>query len=246
MASELVPYQQFAIAQVDIGEIVETIKANIEGTPISENTLERIRIPAGGSTTWVIPTVDGEVESKTLTGVIVYSKLVRAYWQTSYDDGGGSDLPDCSSRDSKQAFPSGEFKPPAPAHPAGGYACQGCELAQFGSGKDGRGQACQQKRLVFMLTQGDVLPVVVALAPTSLKAASDYMMRLTRAGKPYWKVQTTIKLEKFTDPKPHARAIFERAADLSDEEWSRLAQYRSELIPHFEQVAAQVGDVIAD
>jgi hypothetical protein len=234
--TDLVPFENYAIAQVEIGEIVETIKANIEGQPIDEFALERIRMPGAGSTTWEIPTLEGTVESKTLTGVIVYTKLVRAYWQTSYDDGGGSDMPDCSSRNSDQAFPSGDFMPPAPQHALGGFACAGCELAKFGSAKQGGGQACQQKRLVFMLTQGDVLPIVVALAPTSLKAAGDYMLRLTRAARPYWQVQTTIALEKHTDPKPHARALFTKAADLSEAEFSAIRSYRDALVPHFEQI----------
>lgn len=241
MSTELVPFERYAIAQTQIAEIVETIEANIAGTSVDEFSLERIKIPSGGSTTWTIPTLEGEKESKTLTGVIVFSKLVRAYWQVSYEEGGGSDLPDCSSRDSVQAFPQGEFVPPAPMHPNGGFACAGCELAKFGSGKDGRGQACQQKRLVFLLTEGDVLPIVVALAPTSLKPMSDYLLRLTRAGRPYWKVQTSIALEKYTDPKPHARAVFTKAADLSEDEFAAIASYRESLVPHFENVAAQVA-----
>ena len=244
--SELVPFGSYAVAQTDIAELTETIKSNIEGQPIDEFALERIKMPGAGSTTWSVPTLQGDVDTKALDGVIVFTKLVRAYWQTSYDDGGGSDIPDCSSRNSAQAFPTGEFTPPANPHPEGGFACASCELAKFGSGKDGRGQACQQKRLVFMLTKDDVLPIVVALAPTSLKAAGDYMLRLTRGGFPYWRVQTRIKLEKHTDPKPHARALFEKIGDLTPEEAEAIKTYRTALIPAFESVSPQQASAAAD
>lgn len=237
--SEIVPFTSYALAKTDIAGIIETIQSNIEGQPIDEFALERIRMPGAGSTTWTVPTLEGDVDTKALDGVIVFTKLVRAYWQTSYDDGGGSDIPDCSSRNSAQAFPTGEFTPPAGAHPEGGFACASCELAKFGSAKQGGGQACQQKRLVFMLTKDDVLPVVVALAPTSLKAAGDYMLRLTRGGFPYWRVQTRIMLEKHTDPKPHARALFTKVGDLTAEEAEAIKTYRGALIPAFESITPQ-------
>lgn len=244
MATEIVPYEQYAIAKVDdIQSIVDVVKDNLGGEQISESSLDTVKMPSGGSTSWTIPTLKGDVDSKTLDGVIVFSKLVRAYWQTSYDEGGGNDLPDCASKDSKQAFPvNAEFTPPATTFPEGaGFACSTCELAQFGSAPDGRGQACQQRRQLFMLTKDDVLPIVVSLSPTSLKAASDYMLRLTRGGVPYWRVVTSITLEKHTDPKPHARAIFAAASELDAEQGNAIRSYRDALVPAFSNAEATVG-----
>lgn len=229
--SDLVPFEKYAVSQMDTNDLREVIQANVGDAAISERQLDRVKIPAGGSTTWTVPTLEGEIETKELVGVVVYSKLVRAYWQTNYDDGGGSDIPDCASPDSTIAYPPGEFVPPAAEQDGGGFACASCELSKFGSGKDGRGQACQQKRLLFILTEGDVLPFVVALAPTSLKAASDYMLRLTRGGKPYFTVQTKITLAKFTDPKPHARAEFTKAADLDADATASMRAYRDAIMP---------------
>lgn len=232
--SELVPFEKYAIAQTGVDDLLETIKSNVGDAQITESNLDRVKMPSGGSVTWSVPSLDGDVDTKELVGVVVFSKLVRAYWQTSYDEGEGNDVPDCSSSDSAQAFPpNAEFTPPAEQHPNGGFACATCELAKFGSGEGGRGQACQQRRLLFMLTEKDVLPFVVSLSPTSLKAASDYMLRLTRAGVPYWKVITRVTLDKFTDPKPHARAVFTKAGDVDPDALASLAQYRDALIPAF-------------
>jgi hypothetical protein len=57
------------------------------------------------------------------------------------------------------------------------------------------------------------------------------MMRLTRGGVPYYGVMTKITLEKHTDPKPHARAIFTRVGNLSGEEAAALKAYRAKLLP---------------
>lgn len=230
--SEIVPFEQYAIARVDTNDLLETIRSNIGDAQINERNLDRVKMPSGGSITWSVPTLDGDVDTKELVGVVIYSKLVRAYWTTSYDEGEGNDVPDCSSPDSTHAYPpNAEFTPPADQHPDGGFACSTCALAKFGSGDGGRGQACQQRRLLFMLTQNDVLPFVVSLSPTSLKAASDYMLRLTRGGLPYWRVGTRVTLEKHTDPKPHARAVFTKAFDLSEEDVKAIAEYRDALVP---------------
>lgn len=240
MATDLVPFEKYAIAKVDTNDLLETIKANVGDAQINERNLDRVKMPGAGSTTWSVPTLDGDVDTKELVGVVIYSKLVRAYWQTSYDEGEGNDVPDCSSPDSTFAFPPGEFVPPATHDDDhGGFACATCALAKFGSGDDGRGQACQQKRLLFMLTANDVLPFVVALAPTSLKPASDYMLRLTRAGVPYWKVGTRVTLDRYNDPKPHARAVFTKAFDLSDSDVEAIRSYRDALVPALSSLTVQ-------
>lgn len=237
--TEVVKFENFAVSKIDTNDLLETIKSNIGDAQINERNLDRVKMPSGGSTSWSVPTLDGDVDTKELVGVVIYSKLVRAYWTTSYDESEGNDIPDCSSPDSNRAYPPGEFVPPADEHPDGGFACATCALAKFGSGNDGRGQACQQRRLLFLLTENDVLPFVVSLSPTSLKAASDYMLRLTRGGLPYWKVGTRVTLEKHSDPKPHARAVFTKAFDLTPEDTTAIASYRDALVPALSALTIQ-------
>src|SRR5690349_1128387 len=120
MGTELVPFEKFAIAQFDQSELLETIQANVGGEQITERQLERVGMPSGGSTKWTVPTLEGDDARDEIAGVVVYSKLTRAYWQTSYDEGGGSDIPDCASNDSQQAFPpNADFTPPADTHTNG-------------------------------------------------------------------------------------------------------------------------------
>jgi hypothetical protein len=237
---ELVPFENFALAKRDMGEFLELIESNLGDGGLSEGTLDRVKMPSGGAVTWTVPTAEGEEDTRTLSGVIIFTKNTRAYWQTSFDEGGGNDVPDCSSRDAKVAFPPGDFEPPASPVEGGGFACSSCALSKFGSADDGsRGQACQMKRLVFLLTENDILPFIVALAPTSLKPANDYLARLTRTGTPYWQVGTKLELQKFDDPKPHARVVMTKAFDLNESEVQRIREYREQLLPHFERVEFQ-------
>lgn len=230
--TDLVPFESYRLATMDQDDLLEVIEANIGDGQINEQTLDRVKMPSGGSITWNVPTLEGDEDTKEIEGVIVFSKLIRNYWIKSYDDSDGNEAPDCTSKDSKIGIPTSpmDFTPPAPSV-AEGYACDGCALAQYGSAQNGGGQACQQRRLLFLLTKDDILPFVVSLSPTSLKAASDYMMRLTRGGVPYYTVMTKITLVKHTDPKPHARAIFTRVGNLSGEEAAALKAYRAKLLP---------------
>lgn len=72
------------------------------------------------------------------------------------------------------------------AKPVRRYACETCPLAQFGSGKEGRGQACRQNRLIFLLTPESALPTVIKVPPSSLKLVQGFMLKLSgKAIKPW-------------------------------------------------------------
>ena len=68
-----------------------------------------------------------------------------------------------------------------------GGACQACPLAKWDSAQDGgAGQACKQVKQLFMLRGESMLPEVVSLPPTSLKAARQSSVKLTTQGIPYY------------------------------------------------------------
>lgn len=61
--------------------------------------LDRIKIPAGGSTAFEIPGADADDTqmAKEITGVILFNHPANAYYKYT----GGSNPPDCSSFDGK-------------------------------------------------------------------------------------------------------------------------------------------------
>jgi hypothetical protein len=79
-----------------------------------------------------------------------------------------------------------------------GVLCAQCPFNVFGTAKNNtaRGKACKDVRLLFMVREGDILPELVPIPPTSIKAAKAYFMRLAGRGIPYWRAITRFSLVK--------------------------------------------------
>ena len=81
--------------------------------------------------------------SPTLTGVILFNHASCAYWPEG--DEYSDDVPPlCSSVDGKQGY----------GEPGG--VCEACALSQFGSASNGRGKACKNMRVLYLLRSGEV------------------------------------------------------------------------------------------
>lgn len=166
----------------------------------------------------------GERIEKTIEGIVVLQRSIRSYWRIGFDEraaqGVGKAPPDCSSQDGKWGIghPDGhpdllEEKPSEAGEfaytvydmdgnetegrkPTRRYACDSCPLAQFGSGKDGRGQACRQNRLLFLLTEDSALPMVIKVPPSSLKVVQGFFLKLSGKAIPPWGVVMAFGLKK--------------------------------------------------
>lgn len=195
--SELVPTAKAELittefkALVPGSKIATTLQENLGHGGISPFDLDRVRVPSGGGQIWEVPSLTGIETQKELTGIIIYFKEVRAYWAKPF--GGGTPPPDCSSTDGITGI----------GLPGG--SCAVCPFKQFGSslkqdGTKGRGQACKQAMMVFLLRRGDYLPMLIVLPPTSAKDCRKYMLQLANKNHPYYQVVTKIGLKKQTNP----------------------------------------------
>ncbi len=104
---------------------------------------DRIKIPAGGATTFEIP--DGDEEdgvrtAKDITGVILLHHPAFAYYMRKYT--GGSNPPDCGSFDGKLGV----------GNPGG--SCATCPYNQFGSG-EGKSKACKNRRILSQKSESE-------------------------------------------------------------------------------------------
>ncbi|HDZ38112.1 MAG TPA: hypothetical protein ENH62_07485 [Marinobacter sp.] len=218
--------QEFAILKVGMAGMLESLRENIGDESLAPFELDRVKIPAGGTQAWTIPTVDGEIVAKDFTGVIVYHKLGRVYWRESIDDGGGNTPPDCCSDDNVTGIgePGGE--------------CNKCPFAQFGSSNKGKGQACKQVKLLFVVRETALLPIVVSLPPTSLKPAKQYMLRLASNALPYYSVLTRFGLEKAINGSgvDYSRAVLSLAERLNPEQAAQFKKLSQELKPQLDAV----------
>ena len=214
----------------DLDAINAALSTNIGAGGLSELDLPRIKMPAGGGLQWAVPTLEGEAMEPSIEGVIVLARDTRAYYSQPISETGGSQPPDCWSADGT----TGSGKP--------GGACLACPLARYGSAPGSRGQACKQIKQLFVLRGSLLLPEVVTLPPTSLKAAKQYLLKLTSQGVPYYAVVTRIGLERTRNAQgiAYSRAVLSFVRRLAPEEVERAREYHEMLKPLVQRMAVDL------
>jgi len=124
---------------------------------------QRIKIPGSGALQFELPGDDPENPdyTKSIEGVILYNHAAFSYWaEDSQDDEDA--VPLCSSVDGKLGI----------GEPGGD--CYTCALNKFGSSENGKGKACKNTRILYLLRDGEYMPIQIALPPTSLKPFNDF------------------------------------------------------------------------
>lgn len=208
----------YAAAMTDAAEI---IRENLGGDAIDMGQLPRVTVPAGGGVAWEVPTPDGWDSIKALSGIVIHQQSMRAYWAQGLEESGGGSPPDCRSDDGI----TGEGTP--------GGDCATCPLNQFGSDKDERGKACKEVKVLFLLREGELLPTMVRIPPSSLKAWKNYMLGLANQRQRYHTVETTLTLEKVQNQGniTYAQVAPKKGRDLTDEERAAVAAAREQFLP---------------
>lgn len=231
------PFTALALPQE---EVTALVKENLGDEGIGVFDLDRIKIPSGGIDQWAVPTLEGTTEMvKELTGVIVYKKLVRAYWSKSLDDGGAT-APDCKSDENVIGV----------GNPGGD--CYECPLSQFGSAvnKDaspGKGQACKLMMLIFLLGEDGFLPKIVVCPPTSVAPMRKYFVRLTSEAIMLSTIITKLELDidkndagiKYSKAKPSIAGM------LNDEAKTQIKSYINNLNTVWETEGVKDDDYTA-
>jgi hypothetical protein len=103
------------------------------------------------------------------------------------------------------------------------------------TGHNGRSKACTEKRLIFILPEDSIIPIVVHVTPASLRVMSQYFMRLLRIGKRPQDVVTSLALEKDEnkDGIKYAKVKPSKAADLEPDAALRMRSLAHDLEPVF-------------
>jgi hypothetical protein len=218
MSQELVKVtapKALSIPQEEAAAVQEAFAINIAGGAVSEFDLPRIKVMSGAAL-WLIPSLEGDETAPRIEGVIVFSRDARVYYASKE---AGNVPPDCSSVD-------GITGVARPGINAGG-ACAQCPLAKWESAQEGVGQACKQVKQLFFLRGDSMFPEVVSLPPTSVKAARQFLVKLTTQGIPYYGALVAIELEKAQNAagKPYGRAIMKFLRRLTPDEQQRAVEF---------------------
>jgi hypothetical protein len=207
----------------------EAFAMNVASGNVSAFDLPRIKVMSGAAL-WLIPGLENEETAPRIEGVIVYARDTRVYYSKK---DAGNVPPDCSSTDNVKGTgqPGGE--------------CAACPFAEWDSAPDGgAGQACKQVKQLFLMRGDSMLPEVVSLPPTSLRAAQKFFLALASKGVPYTGAIVSIELEKAQNAagKPYGKAKFNVVRRLSAEEHARAHEFRIMAQQLAGQVRATAGE----
>ena len=192
--------------------VMAAFAVNCASGSITEFDLPRIKVNSG-TALWLIPGLEGDTTAQVIDGVVVQARDTRVYYASK---DAGNAPPDCSSLD-------GETGVGTP-----GGACAGCSLAKWDSGENGA-QACKQVKQLFMLRGTSMLPEVVSLPPTSLKAVRQFFLKLATQGIQYYQCILRIELEKAQNQqgKVYGKAVMRFVRKLSPDEIARAEEMRT-------------------
>lgn len=208
--------------QVLAGDMAAAMAEEMDG--LGSIPFEKVKIPSGGGLAFEVPTEDEDNPDtvKELVGVILYHHPINGYWANKYD--GQNNQPDCTSYDGKVGIvaDTGEC-----------VDCSNCQYNKFGSevkdnGTPGKGKACKNMHRIYLLTEGNPVPILLTLPPTSLKSLRDYVgKKIVLKGMRSYQVITkiTLKKEQSGDGITYSRAVFASLGTLSGDKLEMAKQY---------------------
>lgn len=180
--------------------------------------LQRVKIPGGGSLQFELPGDNPEDPdyAKTLEGVILFNHAACTYWAegSEYDDDA---TPLCSSNDGTLGV----------GNPGG--TCADCQLNAWGSGANGKGKACKNMRVLYLLRDGEFMPLQLNLPPTSISPFSEFYNAVfaSRRRTTYGSV-VQIGLKRMNNGKDdYSIATFKKLYDFSGEQLAQVKAYAS-------------------
>lgn len=213
-------------------ELQYIMTQELDGLNIS---FDRVKVPSGGAVYFELPGDDPENPDtvKELKGVILHHHAINCFYIEKYT--GGNSAPDCGSIDGK----IGEGEP--------GGDCLKCPLNQFGSGENGSGKACKNKRRIYLLREGEIFPILLTLPTGSLKEFTNYIAkRIVAKGKRSFEVVTKITLKKAVNSGgiTYSQAVFSVDRVLNAEEIKIMDNLSEKMKESTKYVTFEIDDEI--
>lgn len=223
--NELAVVEEFQIPVIASGNLADVIAEEMDGLNLS---FDRVKVPSGGGLAFEVPTEDGDTDvQKEIVGVIVGHSPENVYYATQYD--GGNEPPDCVATDGKLGV----------GNPGGD--CLSCPYNEWGSSEDGIGKACQNRHKVFILRDGELFPLMVALPVTSVKNFSDFIKRSVMKGRRSYEFITKVGLSKDKSKGgiEYSKCVFSLVAPLGGEKLQAAKAYADGIRPMIKQVSTE-------
>lgn len=191
--------------------------------------------PAGAGTFKVLEPCADEVTNgiSEIECVILASHPMNILWGKPFGERQKGERPICRSMNGDEGIDDGGEI----------HNCADCPNNQFG--EDGQRKKCSNKRQLYVLRQGDVLPMLLTLPPSALSAYDRYRGRVRLSLKrSMFSVLTHIKLTNKTSDLSHAEysvPVFEAIGLLPEAEAKRVEEFARGIA-----ASAQRAGIVAD
>ncbi len=220
-------------------EVIDIIKENLGTNGIQIKNLDKITVPSMGDTEFRVDLGEGPTRIDSIRGIILLAPEGNAYWDKPIEEAPGS-FPVCYSSDAiygvGDPFGTGEV---------GTHKCIGCPKKQWKTDFKARGKACRDLRPIFILREGEYLPIIVQTPRMSLSRLTKYFTMLGRIGTPFYAAITEIGLqqEKKENTPLYSVLTFKLIGVAPKEVWPMLKEYQN-VLTGFASQAPTAGDVI--
>jgi hypothetical protein len=214
------------LALRDGSGVAEALKWNTGGAGMSAADLIRVPIPAGGATTWAFMNARGEEETcKEVSGILALVAMQGVIWPSEQPEQGRS--PVIVTHDFEVGVrvsdDLGDLDPAVLEEARTGdrtYDWKRLAYTQFGSGSGGRGKRAKESRLLAILRNEEILPLLINAGPGSLKTVTQFVKRISSLGVPYFQTVVSLRLEKVFNKggQPYSQIVPKLVRTLSSED----------------------------
>lgn len=166
--------------ELDMADLLEDA---LGGGELKLSDLTKLKVPSAELKRLMVPDEDGEPQPVAeLVGIPVAQTARRSWWSDPQPSG---KAPECSSNDLIHGV--GTYGPDSAENPSG--LCENCPMAQQGSMTliapqrgETKASACKEQRLLFLLTDRELLPLMVIIPPGSLPNHKEFGVSLAKRG----------------------------------------------------------------
>ncbi len=195
----------------------------------------RLKVPSGGTVQYELPGGDPEAPdyARSIEAVILYSHDAFAYWPMK-KEGGENVPPVCSSLDGKTGI----------GLPGG--ACAQCpfnkyETATDSQGNATKGKACKNMKHLYIIRDGDSMPILFSLPPTSLSSFKEFISKnFALRCRPTYASLVRIGLKKVDGANAYSVATFSLVRDFSGEELVAVKKYATTFREQIKNLTASI------
>lgn len=161
------------------------IEANLDGEPMQEQDLVRVKTPSGGGTKWLVPVNGNDEPCDEIVGLCVGIAKRGVLWP---QDDPTDQRPVIVTNDLLVGYrvsdDLGTIDPKALEKYRVGdrrydwVALSSSQEFGYGSARGGAGKRCKESRIVAILREGDVWPILVTIGPGSLRGWLPFAKRM--------------------------------------------------------------------